>query len=690
MGSTTITTVPGTLPFDFSTVLIEVKSDWSASWVTDANLIMLTGKIAVSEAGIDHINFYSRYGTVMIPGTNSYSTVAPLAYQNYWVRCSFPDDAGDFVIFFQGKFYNDGREPRGNATVTAGIQDWVAYGGKAVARRIENNTSFWYEDGDKVEIGWIPPMNVRDPKTKLLVGNRTSTTVDDGFYLHGGQSTWSHGDYLYYYINNYVNISGAPQFTLAGQWSVLGDISTSIDWGAKQSFEEVLRKLIPKQECGLDFVYVPTSAGYDVFIFTLQDADITFDSVTIPANANTVTIDLGSQLDLISKSIVVDRSRACDSIRVQSSRIVVCHSLAGASAVGSIPTWADLVARWTSTVESAWLDGDGLVSGGSTDAVAIENARKREKFKSVYRDFGAPDLWDMRGGDLVPAFDLTSSIVSGNSDFQTSVRHTLPWIPLFDNTDYTVNPPVETDDESDIPPEPKTPIAYLYVTGDDDADDLPPADQYVEAHQFGFHVSPLKHDWGVRVGSHNQIRLALTHLTDAQIAAFEDDPGFDWQEMIVTIAREMDVRLEFGIDIDPLLAAGDGSQRILNVPDAELWLLAPNTAVGLDNAGNVLYSPNEWVVLRNDVDRLALYAAGQKARYLDDRVRAEFTFKGWRNWVDLLGQLLIGVEESLSFTSVGTPVTSFDFDTGNTKALHLDGPPPIPSPQMTIKAGYAS
>lgn len=684
MGSETISGVPGDFPFEFTRPTVEIKSEWSGEWEESFDLEVDMWNYKVGKAGISEAHLHSRYGDkIKLPTDDDFDSKDPLDYGNYWIRISIPDDDDDPQIVFQGRIYNDGREPLGNAERMMGRQSWVAFGPKAYMHRIKVYSGNFLQDADEVVTDWLPPMNSRD-KRKTLVGNRSEDSNEDSIYLYGGKALWDHSQYAEMILDKKVNREDEPQFTLTGATSVLELLQTSIDWGVSTDAAQIFDKLISR-DYGMDYKFNYTDDGFDIFVFTLNTEDITFGEVTIPANPDTVNIERASQLDLIEISTNTIRDNRVDSVRVLGARVLICHSL---SAVGvgefsgddSLNT-GDLVRRWSDDDLAAYLAGTG---DPTDDADQHDKAREVNKFKPVFQAFGVPLPWDMRGGDLAPFIGLDGNIDDDLSpaDFQSSIRGTLSGLPLKRNWDYTdEDGPIDNNDV-DVDPEFLPPMAFIF-SSDDDSDPSNP--RYVECDREGIHVRTPHNDWGIIVETSPNHRLALNHNFGPG-STEEDttmhDPVFDYESLIATIARESDQRLIFGVDLPDDAKIGDGSIYAHEIEDAELWLLAPNTVVGVDADGTLLKSPDQWTVLRNDTDRLAFTAAGLVSRFLNDRVRGRMVLKGHRGWADLLGELLLVVDEAGSFTSVGSPITSMEW------AMNSNGIEA--SPDMKVLAGYAS
>lgn len=662
MSTTVIGSSPLSLPLTFGAPTIEVKAVWSDDWETRTDLEIIRWSFAVSEAGICSAEFRSRYNdTICLPGASSFASADPLDLRDYWVHITLPSDSGAVEVF-KGLVYNDVRDIRGTASRMMGHQPWVAYGPKKILQMMDISTSYWLDGGDEKQMAWLPPMNARD-KRKILVGNRSEDTNDDDVYLYGGTDIWTHGQYLAMLVDKFIQQVGGPTWTIGGQSDVLELLSTNIHFGHVANVADICKKLISR-EYGLDYCINYTDDGFEIFIFSLLGDDSTFESATLPANPNLVEIERGDQIDLIDVRVVRSRNNMVDRFRVIGRRVIVCATLGGITASAGN---SDLLPQWVDSLVTDYKAGRG---SGDFDADEHDQARKSDKFRSVYQQYGPPADWDWNGGLYSPLIQLDGTIGEDPADVQNSVRSTLEYLPLKENYDYTVDPATGDNSVDGIEPELLPPLAWVY-----DSD----AGLYVQCEHNGMSVHGPHNELGIYINASPNHLLALNHAFGEGSDEYNTtahDPEYDYDSLVATIAFETGQRVQYGFDVEDDLMVGDGSCKTIYVDDAEMWLLAPNTVVGLNADGTFNLSPDDMVVLRDDTPRLTLICAGAIARYTDERVRADITIKGHMPWVSFAGQILEMVEELDEDSPVGTPITLIEWTMGS-------------SPQMTMKAGYA-
>ena len=118
----------------------------------------------------------------------------------------------------------------------------------------------------------------------------------------------------------------------------------------------------------------------------------------------------------------------------------------------------------------------------------------------------------------------------------------------------------------------------------------------------------------------------------------------------------------------------------VEVPDAELWYLAPRTVVGLDNeefSPTLRTSGAQHRILRDDTDRLAAVMAGAIARYATRRARASITVRGLLPWSGLIGQILTVIDEGGQQQQIQAPITSVRWSPGEDPTTVIETGSPL-------------
>lgn len=717
MPTTTIGNEDTAYPTPFVHPVIETKETWADDWKQDESLEFVSGEIHASSSALSRVVVRRLYGNVKRPYSTDFANDQALDIDGWLLRVRMPDPTKDhkLVTQFVGLIETNKREVEGKDDEPAGNQTWVAYGlQRWLSRLVVSQSMFWNKsDSSTSLVDWVPAMNARD-KHNIVVGNMATNvkTGDAGpatNTYYGGTLVWSHLDYLQYLVRNFIQQdsfeedgSDVPTWTIGGQFALLGSMKTTIAMPEAASASEIIKLLVPVAY-GVDWMITPVdadeekgiAAGFEITVFSLVDADQGFGGTTsggtgspgappatLKANPNKVQVmqsgqdDKHPQKDLVSIDISDSDERRVDQVLVLGRRIVVCGTLRGSDTkaqAGSGGAGASLVPKWSTTLETKY------ISASATGTPAVKDKiRQQDLYRDVYQHYGAPTAWNLATalwtvacndtGD--PKLASLTNFPKGVPQFQGSVRETLSWIPLKEGYDYSADPAVDNT-LTDTEPGLKPPVAWIYDPAPIDGSGA----RYVQCDQVGLSVHHPLHDWGVFLSASPNHKLASNHWTGAQVATTLDPPEYDYTTLVATVAIESDHRLRLAYTMPAALSAGDGSRRVVLDQMAECWVLLANTVVDLDASGNFVTSGSKLRVLRNDSDRLWLVMAGEIARYVSSRTRAQLNWRGHRPYAALLGQILTVVQQGQVQQSVGTPITSVVWT--------------MSPPSTVVKAGYA-
>lgn len=647
------------LPFAEMGAVLQRRKQWSGEWEIDIDLEPDRLDLHTGSQGTSKLTFLRRYGQVKPEyEAAQFSERKPLDIGWHWVRLVLLGEEGEFPVWV-GRVENDDRDLKGASLVRTGDQLWNAYGPDSLLRKTEVYQSYWNRSGTRIEVDWHPAFNLRD-ESEYLTGNRSNSKVD-GSYLFGGTDTWSNFDALEYLIARHLTVSGQPVWTLGGQVDILKNLQLRIPLSVGFNLEQAIGALIdPKY--GVDWKIVLTAQGFEISVFALTNVTQSFGVYSLPKNPNEVRIRASDSVDLRCQ-VEISRANLYDRLRVVGARIKSTCSFA---LHGS-----DFRSLWTSALETQYKAG----AGGS--AQENDGYRADDRFRDVYQAFAATAAWDWQGGEANPRMLLDGSIdISTPASYQTAVRRTLRQLCLREGFNYTQNPPVNNNVsgvEADFLP----PLAIVY---DADKDRYCPVDKLsaLDPTYPGVAVGILENDWGIRLRSPHNHMFARNHWSGA--AASQIDPsigGFDYESLKFTITIETDHRIALGLDLPEALRSGSGLTKVIEVPGAEYWWLAPYAILGVASDGLPEFAPASGMVLRDDTHVLAAIMAGAVARYLDERARASIDVMQLGPWHDLLGQILTTVEDQGDIQHIGAPITSL--------SMHFRG-----KRRMTIQTGHAT
>jgi len=660
-------------------VVAEVRSAWTDNWTPFPEFEPLKWSISAAGAGAGTCVLRYRYGNIKEAWASSYSTRTALVMGRNWVRLQMAGDRSLETVW-QGAFHAEPRDAFGSSDgVARGQQTFVAHDALAVLGRIDIYQSYWDDSGSVVgPLDHMPHINMRG-KNGLLVGNRSSSEVG-GSYLYGGTDEWTSKQYIEYVLERFVNATDRPTFTLGGQTDLLDNVPAPVPLRPVETALGIIRTLIAP-EFGVDFVPIPTEDGWELRVFSLVGASSGFASGLLPNNPNEFDLDVATDNKIAENGFTYDVSsrHLYDKLLVVGERIVSCFSLYGLG-------WysGDLVEGWTATEETAYEAGTGTPAD-STDK--HDMARKAEKYRNVYQRHIAASTWDWQGGLAAPDLDLMGNIQGYDAERQDSVRETLRVLPLRDGWDYSTDPPTNNNPsgvEGDFKPPFAIASRYSDALGEwidfflDKPEPMADAD--------GLNLKPatinvLENELGLLIEMDPNHALANGHwAVGAAETYYTLNDGIDYDNLVLTIAARTDRRLALGLDVPDSLKANDGSLKVIEVPGAEYWYLAPYAAIDIDETMSVVTSPSSGVVLRNDSSRLADAAAGAFARYLNVRAHAEIRYSTRTASAGLLGQILsYATLASADTVYIGSPITFVEWDGEANGGAGI----------TTVKTGYA-
>jgi len=664
MGVTIVGGDEVTYPRTALSPLVQIKHEWADDWETEEALEFLAADCHTAGQDLSRAKFRWRYSEkVMHPHESDFAEREARDLAGWWVRVRLIDgeDEEETTIFI-GRFSSEDREVHGTTSHgPSGIQTLVAYGPLHILQRIDVHTSVWMDDSTEKVIGWLPPIN-KTTERRGVIGNRSGNFGSKGEYLYDGKGSyhWTYRQYLGYLLAYFVDTSddGGPAWSIGGQSALLNDMSEPIQLSGVESVANIINRLIPKR-LGVDWKIVPKAAdddeegneeGFEIQVFALNAHEVSFGDKTLPKNPNTVEIETDETLDYPQVRVAISHDQEYDTIRVVGRRIVAGCSLRGANALSSSIHGATLVPGWLPNLQADYDAG----MPNEDDEEANDLYRNQDRFRPVYQTYVAPHNW----GDVFyprpdPKTTKDGELSTQPATYQNTMRGTLSWLPLREGTDYSTDPPTEEHD-GDMQPDLLPPAVWVRATvtpdsvwwepemGDGSGDEA----HFVPVDKLGIGVSVLRSEWGVHLSASPNHLLANNHLSveGDGIKGSENPPLYDYDDLIATIAIETDHRLTIEKAIPDALPTG--GIKTIEVPDAEMWVLAPHTVLTADPESRHGYrtSGPSLRVLRNDVERLRMIMCGALARYWHERSRVSITHAGLRAYTDLLGHILTTID----------------------------------------------
>jgi len=670
--------------------LVQIKRAWSDDWLSVPAMQFISARVAAGSAGIDEAVVSYRYGQVKQPWESAVAAVSawPSA-AGWWLRVLLAGDQGLLPIFC-GRISGESRLVMGAESTPSGMQELVCYGALQMLEKISISTSWWKDPdtGDPIELGWLPAINQRDGRG-IMRGNRSDIKKGEpASYVYDVDDTdrsdtplWTHRQYLDYVLARYIEYDDGPTWTLGGELDALENLTESIDLGDSITAADLLRALIPPR-LGLDFVVRPTDEGFEIGLFSLTAHECSFGGTTFPRNPHRVEVRAGEAVENIRTTIVASADYLYSTVRVLGRRIVVCFSLHGQKVLLFSPFGAaQLTPTWPDALETDYCQPPAFDPAHPSE---LDDLREGHEYEPVFGHFAAPTTWDLKQILASAKCSDLGLIEETEADCIRSIRSTLPWLPMIEGYDYSVDPALNCG-ATDVQGELVRPLCWFWARPwrwEWDATQYVQYEgmghgRYISAESAGVHVSVPNDEWGVHLKARPNHLLGLSHFNFTQHYT-QTPPLFDYEEAVATIAVEGDHRLSLTARL-PGAPEGLGTLDIV-VDDAHCWVLAPKTAVGVKSDAQSLYlSGDSLRVVRNDVDRLYAAMAGALTRYFRERMRAEIVAKGLWPWNLLLGQILACVQEGGSTHRIESPITSVTYRAGDDQR---DG-------ETLIQAGYA-
>jgi len=613
--------------------IIEIKRRWADAWEYEPQLDLIRATAAVSGHDLGTAELRRDYGTAKDPHEADLASRTAWNLLGWWVRASLTAGEGQVMTFWIGRITSEPREIYAAPDQPAGVQIWQAAEPLQELRKTPLVDSYWVEAGSERQIGWVPDFNIADPSA-AVTGNRSAAPAANGVYLFGGVATWTRRQMLEYLLARHATHTGGPAWTTAGQVDLLEKLTDAVVASDHPTLAEVLGRIIDPA-MGLDYTIIETPDGFAVWVYALSPYALAAGGVSLPANPQAVSLP-ADRRDLCDVNVVRSADQRHDRIRVIGKRLVVCCSLRGDADT--------LVPKWSAAQEAEYKAGTG---SGSDDPESHDAARTADHLRAVWSAYGAPAAWNHQDGAAAPVPTPLGEILFGDlADYQTTARTTLTWLPLFAGIDYADGRAVDHN-PSTYQPDLLGPLVWLTD---------PELDRYVPATERQIGIISPANDWGIQLRCQPAHLLANNHWDSGEPAETITEPTYDYSTLIATIAFEGDYRLEL-IHHLPDEADADGTCKVIDTP-AELWLLAPNTVVGLAPDGQVKTSGPTGRVLRNDSQRMLATLAGAIGRYYQTRCRAEVAIEGLVNWYTLLGVILDVIETAGDAQTIRAPITS--------------------------------
>jgi hypothetical protein len=642
--------------------------EFDGRWTRRGDLIVERAQIHAASVGHCRAELFRDYGRMFEAGDAP--ELGEVAYEDLtgrwlqiWLQlpettANSQSDGGSEALIWTGLIVQPQDEPDNTTAerTPRGRQPLTAGGLDAWLEQIQIGQSWWEIDGTAAALHRLIGFN-GEVDSGHGRGNRSSSPDPlERVYMFGGTALWTHEQMLEHVLRMYVQPRGEhggpgwPIITVGGQVEILRNMTTPVAMADAGNIKELLDRIVPPK-LGVDWVPIPTNDGFEIRIFALTSQTVVAAGHELPANPNVYELNLTGAVD-VRATFERDQDRLYDRVVVHGKPIVACLSF-GYGAEN------DAEAAWKTSQQEAYQEG----AGSGADMQQHQQVRADDRFRDVFQAFRlVPGDW--QGGQAAPMVDLAGELVSGAMPRQTLVRKTLDYLPLREGYDYSVNPPAWAGPDGVIP-EFRPPLAII---------DVPDVGAInVEAlSELGYPnctVRALAYEWGLRIEANPNHALAAGHW-EGEYDGFDPDiEGLDYSGLSMTLAIELDYEVQVGGELPPAQQRGMGLTKVIDVPEAELHILAPQTIIGVEADGTLLRSPNELLILRDDRDLLKRVLAGALARFLYEQARASIEYTALRAEQGCLGAILERIEQGGAVHELNAPLTSvlWDFSSRTTR-----------------------
>lgn len=462
-------------------------------------------------------------------------------------------------------------------------------------------------------------------------GNRSTSADANGvYYFSRDGAKWTNLQIIEYLLENFVQdgirfeMAGAieplqqiiEEHNFYGQ-SVLQAINTLID----RRYGLNWRLLIPDAPGGTCYVYVFSQLAYP-----LQIGD-----VEVPANpVQSVVPIVGNHA--IDPVMTFDALHQFDSVEVRGANILACGTFSYADAT--------LVKGWTDAIETQYI-------------AAEDDARRSDKYDAVYQRHVVARDWagGLGNGEGVAQYKNAHPSVTDDGDvdidtvapFWQGERRFEREIPI-EKVGLDADAPLEYE------------AAFAAIKHPEDNTWALVEKTWPEDLEFPAQFSLTPRDMGVMIKPSTQNhQYALNHFDADGDPGSETDPVFDYETLLVTAAFRTDAQLRAIGQVPGQVITETGRTKIIDVPEAEYWVILPNTVTGVEE-GALVRAYADYEVVRDDSDRIKQILALALVWFGFARGTMTMTVKAitpaWPS-----GGLILGAAGTWHATILGTVVT---------------------------------
>lgn len=680
--------------FNSATQQVYFRRSWTAQWELRRDIWCERVQFAVAPQ-IGTGKFELRYGVGMLPDETNFAIVSPLfdaqltELDQLKVVMTFP---GGGTVAWYGVVGSQDAMPDGTLQTNLGpapkgVQYFTAHELTWLLTREPIRTAWIEVEGGEAQIGRGLTFNERvsDGPFGGLGLSRSTGNGPRGVPIFAKDPwdarAWSAWDIIDHVMAYHVPKGDNPNaptipafFRSPSDLEPLKALAPTVDSDNKSVWEILTQILDRRRLLAIWCNAGDDGIGLELVRFnedpiTLYSAD--GQALILPANPNQIAVDLRARQDASAYTVLAESQKV--------SQVVV----RGARRTGTFT-----VSKMDDTLEEDWLPADeteydAAASNQSGYATmkwsekrqANDLVRRRDKLQRVYSWFRVPATWDGKagngegGGAKRPVFPVLDQNTGNPTTTTTNYwRRDLRFdheTPLFTDADYAADDPGEVDAEPPVgsSPERMRPFCLVQIAPDQWQyfDKLARSQEFdqltANGARYSGNLRVRKDALGLQVELSGAPKYKLAKDSFTPLADVDEEPDYNWKtDLLFTATAVCDEHVEIRLPPNP--AVGDVARRkYLDVPEARLDYLAPNTVVGIDAAGALERTPaggflrdDRWL-LRNVAEvAWRWYSVSRRSATITTKMRSQLAYPG---------TLILTLDQNIP---LGTVVTSIDFD----------------------------
>lgn len=629
---------------------VRIKEAWGDDW-TVCRYLLPVSAMATCLPDIGRAEFTYEYGNIVQHDATAAADFRPQSLADWYISIWLITETTERLIWI-GVVVDETFTIAGSEDATpSGSQHITAYGLEHLLTRYTITGAYYLSGGLAVRIERDLVWNERYAIGRTDGGNRSASVGPDGHYLFDASATsvpWTNYDIAAYLLHYYVDAVDAanPQFELGGQAAALLDPIVCKQQLSGLRVFQALTHLCERQR-GICAVVRYDAEGERCIldISSVYGEDVSVGDVTIPANPVQYSFSFDTALD-VNPVVHLSAQRQVDKIIVRGKPIISCFTLSYADGT--------LEAGWTAAEETTYLAGAAL--GVTPDD--HDSARKMPENEAVYQLHRIPSGWTWQVQNGLGAGPLYNVVPTCRPD-GTLDTATLPNVIGLRRGFLRSLPILKTRGATDAEPEYLAPLAIMGMTFYYNVADVDPELGILSAAR----VRMVDREMAVTVEPPINHLYASADFVPGTPGTEDTNylPQADYRNLMVTVAMETDEVLRVEAELPAERQSGQHRSVVIDVDDAELWYVVPDTVSGAQRA---VLTRRTGGTARDDSDRLRGIAALALAWYGQPRTEITVGIESLGEYA-ALGSYLVQTSSSWHTTQVGTVVTSKAWDFRN-------------------------